>query len=168
MAEIESNSISVFRQPSALTGWTKITTYNDYTLRLVSGTTSTGGTVNFSSTFVNVTPSGTLSNSPTWPGTTGATTLDSTQIPAHTHTNYGAGPGVSGPSSPGSGSQYILAGPIAQQTSPTTPASIFKTSTSSGGGGSHSHPITVTGSSFSGDTVDFRLKYLDTILAQRD
>lgn len=63
-----------FNQTAAPTGWTKDTTaaINDSILRLVTGTVSSGGSVDFS----------------TWnsSGTTGATTLSTAQIPSHTHT----------------------------------------------------------------------------------
>jgi hypothetical protein len=62
-----------FNQTSAPTGWTKqtSTTINDSILRFVTGGTSSGGSVAFS-TF----------NSGT---TTGATTLTTAQMPSHTH-----------------------------------------------------------------------------------
>ena len=44
-------STMVFVQAAAPTGWTQVTTYNDYALRIVSGATGTGGSVNFSSVF---------------------------------------------------------------------------------------------------------------------
>jgi hypothetical protein len=35
----------LFRQTAAPTGWTKVTTYNDYALRIVSGAASTGRSI---------------------------------------------------------------------------------------------------------------------------
>lgn len=65
-----------FVQTAVPTGWTKQSTYNDYTLRVVSGSASTGGSVAFS-TLAAV-------------AATDSTTLDLTKIPAHTHTYSGA------------------------------------------------------------------------------
>lgn len=46
-----SGTVMLFRQAAAPTGWTKVTTYNNYALRIVSGTPSSGGTVAFSDLF---------------------------------------------------------------------------------------------------------------------
>jgi microcystin-dependent protein len=64
-----------FVQTAVPTGWTKQSTYNDYALRVVSGSVSTGGSIAFS-TLAAV-------------NTTDSTVLDSTKIPAHTHTYSG-------------------------------------------------------------------------------
>ena len=61
-----------FPQAAAPTGWTQCTSYNDYAIRMVSGTGGgTSGSVNFSTAFAS--------------GNTGATTLTTCQIPSHTH-----------------------------------------------------------------------------------
>lgn len=119
-----------FNQTAAPTGWTKdtATSINDSILRLVTGSVSNGGSVAFS----------------TWnaSGSTGATTLTTTQMPSHTH------------SIPIYGSQYggstrnIINGNQANDTQLTTG--------SAGGGGSHTHSITND------------LKYYDFIVAQKD
>jgi hypothetical protein len=73
-AIIPVGSVMLFYQSAAPTGWTQVTTLNDYDLRLVSGTGgSTGGTTAYSTVFTNQSP------------TTGATTLSTGQIPSHTH-----------------------------------------------------------------------------------
>ena len=68
-----------FNQTTAPTGWTKDTSsgINDSILRFVTGSVSSGGSVNFS----------------TWnsSGTTGDTTLSIDQIPSHTHTSVSSG-----------------------------------------------------------------------------
>lgn len=56
-----------FVQTAAPTGWTKITTYNDYAIRLTSGTVSTGGSTAFTSVFAS-------------------RTITTTQLPSHSHT----------------------------------------------------------------------------------
>jgi hypothetical protein len=116
-----------FQQTTAPTGWTKDTTaaINDSMLRLVTGSASSGGTTAFS----------------TWSAVTatGATTLDTTQIPSHSHSmpggNYNEG-GPSGAYLPGISGTW--------------------NTNSTGGGGSHTHALTRS------------LKYYDFIIASKD
>jgi hypothetical protein len=67
-----SGTKMTFQQTSAPTGWTKDTTHDNKALRVVSGTAGSGGSVNFTTAFGSQ--------------NVGATTLDGTQIPGHTHT----------------------------------------------------------------------------------
>jgi hypothetical protein len=62
----------LFVQTSAPTGWTKVTTYDDAALRIVAGTASNGGSVNFSTAFSTS-------------GVTGATAISVSQMPSHNH-----------------------------------------------------------------------------------
>ena len=71
----------LFQQTAAPTGWTKTTTYNDYALRIVNGTASTGGSTAFSTVFANQTPTITTSGL-----SAGATTISTAQMPSHKHT----------------------------------------------------------------------------------
>jgi len=119
-----------FQQTSSPTGWTKDTTaaINDSILRLVTGSvTPSGGTTGFS----------------TWNAqtVTGATTLDTTQIPSHTHT-------MNISTNEGNVSGLNLFG------SPSVSPSFSTNST--GGGGSHTHSLTQS------------LKYYDFIIAAKD
>ena len=51
----------IFAQTTAPTGWTKDTSnYNNHALRVVTGSASTGGTVDFTTAFDSQTPSGTV------------------------------------------------------------------------------------------------------------
>lgn len=78
---IPSGSVMLFYQSAAPTGWTQVTTLNDYDLRLVSGTGGgTGGTTAYSSVFTNQTPTITTSGL-----SAAATTLSTSQIPSHNH-----------------------------------------------------------------------------------
>lgn len=72
-SDLDSGTIMVFVQTNAPTGWTKLTTVNDGTLRVVSGAASSGGTDNFSTLFGSS-------------KTTAAHTLTTAEIPSHTHT----------------------------------------------------------------------------------
>ena len=49
--EIPSGTSMLFAQTAAPTGWVKVTTYNDATLRVVSGAAGSGGSVAFSTVF---------------------------------------------------------------------------------------------------------------------
>jgi hypothetical protein len=67
----------LFVQNTAPTGWTKVTTFNDYSLRVVNGTSGGvgGGTTAFSTVFASRSISGTV----------GCTTLTVNQMPSHNH-----------------------------------------------------------------------------------
>jgi hypothetical protein len=119
----------IFVQTSAPTGWTKDTTnYNNHALRVVTGTASTGGSVDFTTAFASGLSAG-------------ATTLDISQIPSHTHTTGATN------SSPGSGNNGDFAFPGFGSTA----------SGAAGGGGSHTHTI-----------PSFAVKYLDVITATKN
>jgi len=145
----------IFAQTAAPTGWTKDTTnYNQHALRVVTGTASTGGSVDFTAAFTSQTPTGTVSVSAstgqvaqggtvTIGGTTqggtisvstgqaagpvsvGPTTLSTPTIPGHTH------PYVSAFGGPGASAAVPgVNGPATVASGPT------------GGGGAHTHPGT--------------------------
>ena len=67
-----SGTKMLFQQTAAPTGWTKDTTHDNKALRIVSGTAGSGGSVNFTTAFGSQ--------------NVGATALDASQIPGHTHT----------------------------------------------------------------------------------
>lgn len=108
----------LFIQAAAPTGWTKSTTLNDYALRIVSGTGGgTGGSTAFSTA---------LGAS----GTSGATTLSTSQIPSHNHAFY------FGSSSASSANVHISA-----YTANGNNSTYFSGMTYTGGGGSHTHSL---------------------------
>jgi hypothetical protein len=147
---IPQSSVAVFYQASAPTGWTKSTTHDDKALRVVSGTGGgSGGTVGFSAAF----PNSLKSISSTFPitGTVGATTIDTTTIPNHSHGNGGS-IGLS----PGGGD--VAAGGGWSRNSPGTGGISGFT-----GGGSHAHPWSGT-ATFS-SSIDVRCQYIDVIIA---
>jgi hypothetical protein len=141
-AGFASGTIMLFAQTSAPTGWTKNSSTGDNSsLRVVTGSVSSGGSVDFTTVFVS-NRSVTISS---LTGSAGATTLTTPQIPSHTHTaiaasgftaGYNGGPGV------GAGSTGAA-----------------------GGGGSHTHPLTVSGGSAD---VNLAVKYVDVIRATKD
>ncbi|RKZ67304.1 MAG: hypothetical protein DRQ48_09890, partial [Gammaproteobacteria bacterium] len=111
-----SGTLMLFQQTAAPTGWTKETTHNNKALRVVSGTVSSGGSVDFDVAFASQSVAGTVNN----------TTLTISQMPAHTH-SYNTVAGSSTAISGGKGSDIQSA-----------------TTGSKGGGGSHNHTFTGT------------------------
>ena len=104
----------MFAQTSAPTGWTKDTTnYNNYAIRVVTGTASTGGSVDFTTAFASG-----LSDS--------AVTLSTAQMPAHTHSYTVVSVTANVPDG-------FDKSPFIGTTSATTG--------SQGGGGSHAHTL---------------------------
>lgn len=144
---VPQTSVSVFFQANAPTGWTKSTTHNDKTLRVVSGTGGgSGGSTAFSTIFPTSLTTVSQANVP-MTGTVGNYTLAIADLPGHTHPNGGF-TGLT----PGGGDVSSAAGwtRSAPATGPT------------GGGGAHAHPWSGT-AQFS-TTVDLRLQYIDVII----
>lgn len=112
-----SGTKMLFVQTSAPTGWTKDTVNNNNSaLRVVTGSASAGGTVDFTTAFTSQAVSGTVGN----------TTLTQSQMPSHVHlNNFGGGVPV------GSGASVTVGG-TALNTGST------------GGGNAHNHSFTGT------------------------
>lgn len=136
---IEAGTVCYFFQANAPTGFTKLTTSDDCTLRVVSGSGgSVGGATSFTTAFpASPTP---LSITQTY----GATTLTTPQLPSHTHPR-GVGAGTAVNSSPGGGARS------------------FPATGSTGLGDTHDHP-----SSSLTASADLRVQYIDIIAASRD
>jgi hypothetical protein len=97
VVDIEQGTKMLFVQTSAPTGWTKDTTHNDKTLRVVSGTADSGGSVAFSTLFGRTATDG--------------SSLSIAQLAAHTHpaigvsgSGYGTGASPTGAVSGSTGS----------------------------------------------------------------
>jgi hypothetical protein len=154
-AGIPSTTKMLFAQASPPAGWTQVTTYNNYAMRIVSGGGGgTGGSVGFTTAFASQTPSGSVSVS----GTVGGTAITEAQMPSHSH------------SAPG-GNGFILTG-----NSPGTPVSYVGTNgffnwvtntNSTGAGQTHTHGFTGSGS-FTGTSINLAVQYLDVIIASKD
>jgi hypothetical protein len=152
----DAGTVMIFNQTAAPTGWTKnTTTGNQNALRVVTGTASSGGSVDFTTAFASQTPSGSVSVTiSSISGSAGNTTLSTPQIPSHTHPipvlNF-------------SGCNQFSAG--SGGTNPLT-------SGATGGGGAHSHPFSFssgTGSgTFSGNAINLAVKYVDVIRATKN
>jgi hypothetical protein len=148
-----SGTCLIFKQTTAPTGWTKDTTHNDKALRVVSGTASSGGNIAFSTVFTQKTPTGTVDG----------TAITEAQMPPHWHYEFvraDVGPGGLGenypadrvPSSGDANDYYIGAS--------GSSANVGRSSTK-GSGQVHVHTWT-------GDSVDWRLQYVDTIICVKD
>jgi len=160
---VPSGSVFLLYQASAPTGWTQVTTagLDDIGLRITTSTGgSTGGTTAFSTVFTNQTPTITTSGF-----SAGATTLSTSQIPAHTHSigsyagqarnNNTSGTTFSGENQAGDANydtfaSDILSGQFIQN---------------AGGGGSHTH--TVSGSATS-SAITLNVKYANIILCSKN
>ena len=187
----------IFAQNTAPTGWTKDTSnYNNHALRIVTGTGGvTGGTVDFSTAFASQTPSGNVSTTVTAntgqvaqggnisvsgnvSTTVGNTTLGVPTIPSHAHpisTQYDANIAPTANSRINSfGGQ---AGP--QQTRATNneggggahahPASSSFSGSGSFSGSQHAHPVSAPAvSTFTGNSINLAVKYLDVITATKN
>lgn len=150
----------VFAQASAPAGWVKQTTYNDYAIRVVSGTggTSASGNQPFTTVFAT---SKTIYAPETgsWPVSSQATTVSIAQMSPHAHpaNDWGAFGGAFGASGPGNafGAKAAPASPV--------PSAV---SGSAGTGGGHSHASgTLTAISYN-SSFNFSIKYKDAILAK--
>jgi hypothetical protein len=159
-AAFDSGTVMLFGQTAAPTGWTKDTTnYNNSGLRIVTGTASTGGSVDFTTAFASQTPTGSVSITSV-SGSAGNTTLSTPQIPSHTHSSFARldeGPGVNN---------------INPQPNSTSPPSLRPATptTATGGGGAHDHPFSFSSGSgtFSGNAINLAVKYVDVIRATKD
>jgi hypothetical protein len=144
-AVIPTGSVMLFFQAAAPTGWTQVTTQNNKALRVVSGTGgNTGGSVTFTTAFASQAVSGTV-------GTSGATTLSTSQIPAHSHNAYR-----------NDESSAIFTPALTLAGNNTTVQNLVTLET--GGGGSHTH----AGGSFSGTAINLAVQYIDIIICSKN
>lgn len=161
MAIFDAGSVTLFQQTSAPTGWTKITVHNNASLRVVSGTASSGGSVDFTTLF----SLNTFTSAPFPMDPVGATTLAVPNIAPHTHIHP---PTATLRSIPGSPSGRTTGSPpplINRYRFPPAPT-VGNTGISAGTGpGSHDHSVTFTAT---GQVGDMRIKYTDVILASKD
>jgi hypothetical protein len=163
---IPSGSISVFVQPTAPVGWTKLTTDDNAALRIVSTTVTAGGVSNFSTVFTDKSLTNTVSGTSTVPfsATLSPTTLSSFSNASHRHLSWGLS--ASGGnnnrtqfSAPGPGrtALALFLGPGSVSAGPN------------GGGASHSHTLSSSGGvDLSPAVLQLALRYVDAIVAQRN
>ena len=139
----------LFQQTTAPTGWTKDTTINEHALRVVSGSVSTGGTVDFSTVFART-------------ATDGHTLLASQSgLPSHNHIQ--GVPASSNLGSEGNLTQYGWTSvgsnrKSSQYGDPSDTNELPYTSTTGGTAASSAHS----------HNIDLRVKYADVIIATKD
>lgn len=177
-----SGTRMVFQQTNAPTGWTKSTDsgFNNAVFRVVTGsvgstTDKSGGSVAFTNVFQSVTPAGSVATSIT--GSIDGHAITVSQMPAHRHfiaaniTNNNttllsasnqAKRGGHTELASNNNEDYHLGGVA-------TDATVGRTS-SKGSGNTHTHGISGLGASsaFTGTAIDFDVKYVDIIVAQKD
>lgn len=150
---LPSGTVSLYYQASAPTGWTQITSLNDYDLRLVSGAGgTTGGTTAYSTVFTNQTPTisgGALS------GSIGATTLSTSQMPSHAHSTSI----LVGNSTDAGGNIYSAANSTTFNTYGTD---------SQGGGGSHTHSFSGSVSTITSSAITLNVRYANIIICSKN
>jgi hypothetical protein len=162
-AAFDAGTVMLFAQTAAPTGWTKDSSnYNNSALRVVTGTASTGGSVDFTTAFASQTPSGSVSVS----GSAGSTTLTTPQIPSHSHAFRTFGPY----NPPTKLAIYdVTIGNINVTTLSSAPGSNpAQVIQNTGGGGSHTHPLTISSSTFTGNAINLAVKYVDVIRATKN
>jgi len=144
-AAFDAGTVMLFGQTTAPTGWTKDTSnYNNSALRVVTGTASTGGSVAFTTAFTSQSVSGSV-------GTSGATTLSTSEIPSHLHQQSRLTNGCCGFQGTGGGAGYGN-------------AAVSTYTQNTGGGGSHTH----TGGTFTGTAINLAVQYVDVIRATKN
>ena len=141
--EFSSGTRLLFQQTAAPTGWTKDSTHNDKALRVINGTVTSGGSVAFTTAFVQQTVNGTV----------GDTTLTGAQIPSHNH-SYSWYQSVS------KGSTGTRPVGVTNGGSSATVA-LNQVVSATGGGGSHNH-------TFTGTAINLAVQYVDVIIATKN
>jgi hypothetical protein len=150
--EFSSGTRMTFNQTAAPTGWTKDTSTDNAGFRLVSGSVSSGGTVDFTTAFASQTPNISISSIS---GSAGATTLSTPQIPSHNHNASTSAPGPA-------------VAQVAYGVNTGSPFSPFGVTSATGGGGSHTHPFSFSSGSATSSAINLAVKYVDLIIAQKN
>lgn len=134
-----------FQQTTPPTGWTKetSTTYTDAAVRLSVGTVTTGGSRIFSSTFTSRTPTGSI----------GAITLSTGNLPSHT---------VDLSTKTKTGAAFVAGAQTYEMLSGTNDFNTSTTETSNSVGSGTSFTPT-----FTGDAMDFAVKFVDFTIGQK-
>lgn len=150
-------TVTFFQQTTAPTGWTKQTTNDNYTLRIVSGSGSTTvrNNVNFSTAMTDITFTGTASSS-------GSTSSDDADLPSHNHTVSMV---TYGPYAPHAVRATIATAGTGISDALVQVPNAFDTNSSPG---AHGHNISGSAVPVTGGPGKFAVKYLDFILARKN
>lgn len=158
--EFPSGTRMLFQQTAAPVGWTKITTFGNHALRVVGGSITSGGTVDFSSVFSSSRAvAGSISNTVAT-GSVAGHVLSVNELPSHNHQVA---------------SRYMDAGTNADGSSYAKIASTgellaVKYTGAEGGDQAHAHGFSGVphGHTFTGTAMNFDVKFVDVIIAQKD
>jgi len=152
-----SGTLMLFQQTSAPTGWTKQTTHNNKSLRVVSGTADSGGTTTFTDVFTGT--------------TTGSHVLTTANLPAHTHgaiaNHTHTVPTVRRTSSTTSSISGIVYDTFTYDSGNSVDGGVVATSVATNAGGGHTHDSVGEGVGHT-HTMDMRVQYVDLIIAAKD
>ena len=181
-------STMVFYQASAPVGWTQNTSFNDCTLRLVSGLT--GGSSGGSTDFTTIYPASPVSSPGTFAaipgGTTTAVSIGASQYPVHTHGDAGFGRGFTRYTPPWPSAITVKGDYFAFQFNPVAaryfgasnnqagwftqqfPAPPFPSLAGVVGPASHSHTYPATPSGTYTATQNRAIKYVNVIICTKD
>lgn len=152
-----TGTLMLFQQTAAPTGWTKQTTHNNKSLRVVSGTAGSGGTTAFTDVFTGT--------------TTGSHVLTTANLPAHTHgaiaDHTHTVPTVKPTSSSTSSITGIHYATYTYSSANSTDGGVVATSVATNAGGGHTH-TSVGGGTGHTHSMDMRVQYVDLIIAAKD
>jgi hypothetical protein len=158
---LPSGTVMLFVQTAAPTGWTKSTTHDNKALRVVSGSASSGGSVNFTTAFASQAVT----------GTNASYTLTTSDIPSHNHsatstvtdpTHSHTVGSTQGNSAVGGGLQSLgSSGSAGSTNSVATGITVATSIGNTGGGGGHTH-------SFTGTAINLAVQYVDVIIATKN
>ena len=199
ISSFPSGTRMIFQQTSAPTGWTKDTSdTNQRALRVVSGTASSGGSVDFTTAFASKGVSGSIANggnntnnggnntnNANSGGSVNNHTLSTGRMPSHRHDGgakgiHDAANGQYGTTARGNSRWPLvrfdaLNGYANYDTywtsytgSTQAHSHSFSGSAHSHSINAHSHTINAHNHSFSGTAINLAVRYLDVIIAQKD
>jgi hypothetical protein len=174
---IPQNSVTLFYEAAAPTGWTKLITQNDKALRVVSGSGGgSGGTTAFTTAFNSKSISVTVPVT----GTVNAINLTVAQIPSHTHPSSTGQNGSH--NHPYSRFTFSAQGVEFRQVGANPKTCRTNANELTTANGNHAHPLTVgstggapaphghpwSGSGPFSSTMDFAVQYIDIIFCSFD
>jgi len=164
----------LFQQSSAPTGWTKDVTHNDKSMRVVSGTVGSGGSVAFTTAFASQAVSGSISSTTasnqdtTAGGTVGNTTLTTAQMPSHDHVLFVTRMTQGTTRTANNEVGVTAAGVYGGQNWSTNSNGSSNAHNHSFTGAAHNHTQNAHNHTFTGTAINMAVQYVDVIIATKD
>ena len=163
MRSFPSGTKMLFQQSNAPTGWTKDTAHNNNTLRVVSGSAGSMGNIEFLQMFNSKAISRSVSTSIS--SSVAGHALSISQIPSHNH-NFSGSVSIAGRHN---STDANAAGVVGVLSYGSNKFSFSEQTSNRGNGAAHSHGRSGSAdSTFRGDTIDMRVRYVDVIIATKD